>query len=93
VISRLGRPVEPDPTGASKTDLIRELRALPPKPAAALVVRHLHGFSNREIAAALEIRERTVASRLPSAKSRMRAPLSDRTQVQVGTTAPSTVSM
>lgn len=93
VISRLGRPKEPDPTDASQTDLVRELRALPPKQAAALVLRHLHGFSNREIAAAMGIPERTVASRLASARSRMRARLSDRPNLEMGTSAPSIVPL
>ena len=62
VIRRLGRPREPDPTEAFQPDVLRELRALPPKQAAALVLRHLHGFTNREIAAAVGIPERTVAS-------------------------------
>jgi len=93
VISRLGRPKEPDPTDASQTDLVRELRALPPKQAAALVLRHLHGFSNREIAAAMGIPERTVASRLASARSRMRARLSDRPNLEMGTSAPSMVPL
>src|SRR6266568_6566739 len=53
VIRRLGRPKEPDPGELEQTDLIREIRALPAKQAAALVLRHLHGFTNREIGAAL----------------------------------------
>ncbi len=72
VIRRLGRPKEPDPTESAQPDLVGELRALPPKQAAALVLRHMHGFTNREIAAALGIPERTVVTRLgarDSAKS------------------------
>jgi RNA polymerase sigma-70 factor (ECF subfamily) len=91
VIRRLGAPREPDPTDSSQTDLLRELRALPPKQGAAIVLRHLHGFSNREIAAAMGIPERTVASRLATAKSRLQARLGDRSKIQMGTSAPSTV--
>lgn len=93
VIRRLGRPTEPDPTHTAQPDLVRELRALPPKQAAALVLRHLHGFSNREIASALDIPERTVASRLSAAKRRLRARLGDQFSMETGTSAPSTVPL
>ncbi len=93
VIRRLGRPAEPDATEAAQPDLIRELRALPPKQAGAIVLRHMHGFTNREIAAALRIPERTVASRLAAAKTRLRARLGDRISVDLGTFAPSTVPL
>src|SRR5215472_15990538 len=52
VIRRLGLPSEPDPTDTPTPDLLRELRELPPKQAAALVLRHVHGYMNREIAVA-----------------------------------------
>jgi RNA polymerase sigma-70 factor, ECF subfamily len=91
VIRRLGRPREADPTEVVQPDLVRELRALPPKQAAALVLRHLHGFTNREIAAAVGIPERTVASRLAAAKSRLRARLGDRFDAGMGTSAASSV--
>ncbi|MFI5029000.1 MAG: RNA polymerase sigma factor [Solirubrobacterales bacterium] len=93
VIRRLGRPSEADPTGATEPDLVRELRALPPKQAAAIVLRHLHGFTNREIAGVLGVPERTVASRIAAAKSRLRARLGDRSAVQLGTPSPSAVSL
>ena len=74
VIKRLGRPAPPaDPgTVAERSDLFSALRKLPPKQAAAIVLRHHHGYTNREIAAALDIPERTVASRLIAAKARLR---------------------
>src|SRR5215467_7860173 len=50
VIRRLGLPADPDPAESVVPELVRELRALPSKQAAALVLRHLHGYSNREIA-------------------------------------------
>jgi len=90
VIKRLGRPREADPTEVVQPDLVREIRELPPKQATALVLRHLHGFTNREIAAAVGIPERTVASRLAAAKSRLRARLGDRFDAGMGTSsAPS----
>jgi RNA polymerase sigma-70 factor (ECF subfamily) len=92
VIRRLGRPKETDPTEVMQPDLVRELRALPPKQAAALVLRHLHGFTNREIAAAVGIPERTVASRLAAAKAQLRARLGDSFEAGMGTSASSTVS-
>jgi RNA polymerase sigma-70 factor (ECF subfamily) len=71
VIRRLGVPGAPDPTESSAPELLRELRALPPRQAAALVLRHVHGYTNREIAQSLGIPERTVASRLASARARL----------------------
>jgi RNA polymerase sigma-70 factor, ECF subfamily len=71
VIRRLGVPSDPDPTEASTPDLVRELRALPPKQAAALVLRHVHGYTNREIGHALGVPERTVASRLAAARAHL----------------------
>jgi len=91
VIKRLGRPaLPPDPGSvAERSDLFKALRQLPPKQAAAIVLRHHHGYTNREIAAALDIPERTVASRLIAAKARLRKlldsePTSDR-QVDLST--------
>ena len=92
VIRRLGRPKEADPTEVIQPDLARELRALPSKQAAALVLRHLHGFTNREIAAAIGVPERTVASRLAAAKARLRVRLGDNFGAGLGTGSNSTVS-
>jgi RNA polymerase sigma-70 factor, ECF subfamily len=76
LIRRLGKPVEPDPEDqALSGDLLRELRRLPAKQSAALVLRHLHGYTNREIAAALGVPESTVASRLMFAKRALRGRL------------------
>jgi RNA polymerase sigma-70 factor (ECF subfamily) len=76
LVRRLGVPAAgPDPTSAEGSVLTRELAALPPKQAAVIVLRHLHGYSNREIAVALRVPEQTVASRLAAAKARLRARL------------------
>jgi RNA polymerase sigma-70 factor (ECF subfamily) len=91
VLRRLGRPKDPDPTDIVQPDLVREMRALPPKQAAALVLRHVHGFTNREIGTAIGVPERTVASRLAAAKTRLRARLGDRVNLELGTSGPSTV--
>lgn len=74
LVRRLGRPAPPpDPAEAAvSSELTSALRRLPAKQAAAIVLRHYHGYSNREIAYALGIPERTVASRLAAAKARLR---------------------
>ena len=76
LVRRLGTPPPIDPADALQTpELLQELRALPPKQAAALVLRHVHGYTSREIALALGIPERTVASRLMAARARLRVRL------------------
>jgi RNA polymerase sigma-70 factor (ECF subfamily) len=79
LVRRLGRPgPAPDPTAlAERSDLIRELRKLPTKQAVALVMRHYHGYTNREIAAALGVAEQTVASRMAAARKRLQVTLAD----------------
>jgi RNA polymerase sigma factor (sigma-70 family) len=80
LVLRLGRPGEADPTAGFHPELWRELRALPSKQAAAIVLRHLHGYSNREIGLTLGVPEATVASRLAAAKARLRARLGDQVE-------------
>jgi RNA polymerase sigma-70 factor (ECF subfamily) len=77
VIRRIGRPgLGPDPQDhIERRDLAEALAKLPPKQAAAIVLRHYHGYTNRAIALALRIPERTVASRLAVAKDRLRVML------------------
>ncbi|HEV2476253.1 MAG TPA: sigma-70 family RNA polymerase sigma factor [Candidatus Dormibacteraeota bacterium] len=77
VLRRLGRPASSlDPAEqATQSDLLDALRALPPKLAAAIVLRHYHGYNNREIAAALGVSERTVGTRLRQAARRLRRTL------------------
>src|SRR3977135_4116984 len=77
VIRRIGRPgLAPDPQVlAEHRELAAALAKLPPKQAAAIVLRHYHGNTNRAIAQALGIPERTVASRLAVAKERLRVML------------------
>ena len=74
VVRRLGRPPqEPDPhERLEHSDLAASLTRLPHKQAAAIVLRHCHGYTNRAIAQSLGIPERTVASRLAVAKERLR---------------------
>lgn len=63
----------PPDTEALPLDLRTAILQLPPEQASAIVLRHLHGYSNREIGIALGIPERTVASRLAAAKLKLRA--------------------
>ena len=77
IVRRLGRPAPAtDPSlVAERSDLLDAMRKLPPKQSAALVLRHYHGYSNREIAAALGVPEQTVASRLGAARKHLQAVL------------------
>ena len=77
VIRRLGRPASgPDPAAvAERSVVVQAMKKLPPKQAAALVLRHYHGYTNREIAAALGVPEQTVASRLAAARKHLQAVL------------------
>ena len=77
VLRRLGRPAHAaDPAEeATRPDLLTALRSIPPKLAAAIVLRHYHGYNNREIAAALGVSERTVGTRLRQAGERLRGVL------------------
>jgi RNA polymerase sigma-70 factor, ECF subfamily len=77
LIRRLGRPApDPDPAVVvERSEFFQAVKKLPTKQAAALVLRHYHGYSNREIAAALGIPEQTVASRLAAARKHLQAVL------------------
>ena len=77
IVRRLGRPASgADPAlVAEQSDVFRAIQKLPTKQAAALVLRHYHGYSNREIGAALGIPEQTVASRLATARKHLQAVL------------------
>ena len=74
LLRRLGRPGGGDDPSAvaTKPDLLTALRSIPPKLAAAIVLRHYHGYNNREIAAALGVSERTIGTRLSQAARRLR---------------------
>jgi RNA polymerase sigma-70 factor, ECF subfamily len=79
LLRRLGRPSHgTDPAEvATQPDLLGALRTIPTRLAAAIVLRHYHGYNNREIAAALGVTERTVGTRLRQAGERLRAELGD----------------
>jgi RNA polymerase sigma-70 factor (ECF subfamily) len=77
VIRRLGRPGPgPDPSSvAERSDLFQAMKKLPTRQAAVLVLRHFHGYTNREIATAMGVPEQTVASRLAAARRHLQAVL------------------
>lgn len=77
LLRRIGRPAgSADPAQvATRPDLLTALQSIPPKLAAAIVLRHYHGYNNREIAAALGVSERTIGTRLNQAAERLRAQL------------------
>ena len=75
ILRRIGRPgtgVDPAEE-ATRPDVLRALRKIPPKLAAAIVLRHYYGYNNRDIATALGVSERTVGTRLLQASARLRA--------------------
>ena len=90
-IRRLGRPPSPpDPADeAARGDLLTALRTLPPKLAAAIVLRHYHGYNNREIAAALGVSERTIGTRLNQAAERLRTKLEPSFSLETAPAFPS----
>jgi RNA polymerase sigma-70 factor (ECF subfamily) len=75
-VRRLGRPGHAGSAEAG-VELMDALQRLPAREAAAIVLRHHHGYSSREIAMALGIPESTVASRLAAAKRRLAEMLGD----------------
>ena len=76
VIRRIGPPQDKiDPTKNDAAMLLEALREMKPNDAAVLVLRHYHGYSNREIATVLRISESTIATRLSTAKDRLRKQL------------------
>jgi RNA polymerase sigma-70 factor (ECF subfamily) len=79
LVKRLGKPAPPaDPAlVAERSEIVKAMQKLPTKQAAALVLRHYHGYSNREIAAALGVAEQTVASRLGAARKQLQVTLAE----------------
>jgi RNA polymerase sigma-70 factor (ECF subfamily) len=74
LIRRLGRPEPPpDPSAvADGAELVAALAALPPKLSATFVLRHYHGYTNREVSAILRVSERTIGMRLSAARRQLR---------------------
>lgn len=75
---RLGEPpAGPDPAEQANSRILSELRRLPPKQAAAVVLRYYHGYTNREVAASLGVSERTVGQRISDALVTLRGRLGE----------------
>lgn len=73
LLRRLGRPKDvPDPAESVGSPLLQALKRLSIAEASVVVLRHHHGYTNREIAASLGIPESTVSSRLVAGKKRLR---------------------
>jgi RNA polymerase sigma factor (sigma-70 family) len=77
LIRRIGRPAEsPDPAEVViQGQLLPVLRRMPSQLSAAVVLRHYHGYTNREIAYALGVSERTVGSRIRKGLAQLRSEL------------------
>jgi RNA polymerase sigma-70 factor (ECF subfamily) len=73
LLRRLGRP--PSPKTPSQQlffdDLVRALAELNPKVSSTFILRHYHGYSNREIAEAFGVSARMVGVRLARAREHL----------------------
>jgi RNA polymerase sigma-70 factor, ECF subfamily len=74
-VLRRGEPPPADFDPAGPTELLTALRRIPARDAALIVLRHHHGYSNRELAAAAGVPESTISSRLVTAKRRLKREL------------------
>jgi len=76
LLRRFGRPARStEELAGLQGDLFGALRDLPQHQAHLLVLRYHHGYSNRELAAALGIPETTLGSRLAAARRALEAVL------------------
>ena len=72
VVRRLGRPaISVSADEGRMSPLVEAVRKLPHKQGVVVVLRYLHGYSNREISKILKVPEATVASRLSTARARL----------------------
>jgi RNA polymerase sigma factor (sigma-70 family) len=77
IIRRLGRPhLDADPSEQVGA-LLPAIAELKPADRALLILRHYHGYSNREIAVALNRPESTISARLVKARGRLRSVLQE----------------
>jgi RNA polymerase sigma-70 factor, ECF subfamily len=78
VLRRLGKPKAADPGHVGlRSELLDALKRLPPEQSAVIILRHHHGYTNREIARVLEVPESTIAFRLAKAKERLQKELGE----------------
>lgn len=77
-VRRLGAPLAtPDPAEGIGNEVVAAIAKLPRRQAAVVVLRHHHGYTNRDIAHVLGISESTVASHLAAALASLRVTLGD----------------
>lgn len=92
LVRRLGwRETTVDPA-EPPSELGQALGSLKLEEAAIVILRHHHGYSNREIAAALGVPESTISSKLVAAKRKLQKRLQPRSDV-VNQGAPDVVSI
>lgn len=77
LVRRLGRPVgAADPADlVGRADVVRALSAQPPQRAAVFVLRHYHGYTNRELAAVMGVSERSIRAWLRRTSEDLKARL------------------
>ncbi len=77
LMTRVGPPPPGQDPGerAELNRVLAGLSRLPPKEAAAVVLRYYHGYTNRDIAAAVGVSERTVGARIAAGLARLRSSL------------------
>ena len=87
VLRHLGRPEPaPDPAETAEwSELKRALRRLPAKLAAVVVLRHYHGYTNRDIARLAGVSERTIGIRMSEGLRRLRVDLDGSPNAQLPT--------
>jgi RNA polymerase sigma factor (sigma-70 family) len=73
LLLRMGRPAGPRTPSQQivMDDLVRALGELRPKVGMTFILRHYHGYSNREIARGLGVSERMVGVRLQQAREHL----------------------
>jgi RNA polymerase sigma factor (sigma-70 family) len=89
VLVHLGKP-EPtaDPADTAEwSELKRALRRLPAKMAAVVVLRHYHGYTNRDIARLAGVSERTIGIRMSEGLRRLRIDLDGSPEARLPTIA------
>lgn len=97
VVRRFGRPRggEDPAARATQGDIVAALRVQPPRMAAAFVMRHYHGYTNREIAGIVGVSERSIGQWLAHVRDDLRERLGEAWEEspELPTSAPASVDM
>ena len=75
--TRTSRPPQPSTARAEQQGLVDELRALPPKQRAAIVLRYFEGLEFGEIASVLGTGENAVRSNISRGLARLRIQMTE----------------